>query len=119
LAAAVLSTSRAGYGERHNKQQKFPHTITSKLDSSSNARSPARERVVNQEDYDGAHNRDQETVNIQPGYVRHAEGAEQPPAHDRADDSENDIQEHALTGLIDDFAADESGNQAQNDPSDN
>jgi hypothetical protein len=45
--------------------------------------------------------------------------AEQKTADKRANDPERNVEEEALTGLVDDLAGDEAGDQSENDPSDN
>ena len=39
-------------------------------------------------------------------------------ADDRADDAKHDVHEHARSGLVDDLARDEPGDQTKNDPGD-
>jgi hypothetical protein len=41
---------------------------------------------------------------------------EQPASHNRADNTQHDVEKKAFTGLIYDFTADEPGNQTENQP---
>src|SRR5690242_1240353 len=73
-----------------------------------NRRATTSYSVVEEEDHDGPDYSHKHAVEIQASNALRTElGEEEAPDHG-PDDTENDIQENALTGLVDDFAGNES-----------
>jgi hypothetical protein len=68
----------------------------------------AYQQVVKHQEHHCAGNRYQQAVDVESGHAGHAEGIEQPPADDGADDTEYDIKQHTFSGVIDDLARDKS-----------
>ena len=63
--------------------------------------------VIEQKDHDGPDYSDKHAVEIETSNALRTELREKEAPHEGADDTENDIQEDALTRLIDDLACDE------------
>jgi hypothetical protein len=63
--------------------------------------------VIEQEDHDGADYGHKHAVEVEAINAFRAELGEEEAPNEGADDTENDIEENALTGLIDDLACDE------------
>src|SRR5262249_40269624 len=55
---------------------------------------------------------------VQPGDTRGPEQAEDPSTDERAEDAEDDVEQHALAVVVYQLARDEAGDEAENDPSD-
>jgi hypothetical protein len=75
--------------------------------------------VIDNEDHDRADNSDDKAVNIEARNPRSAKHIEEKAADDGANYAENDIEDEAFTTAIDNLAADKTGNEAQNEPSEN
>jgi len=71
--------------------------------------------VSDQEDY-GTDHSDQQAVQVQSRYPGGAEGIEEPASREGADDTQNDIEDHALASFIDNLAPDETSKQTEHDP---
>ena len=70
-------------------------------------------RMVQDQDKNGADDRYQETVQIQARSTTSTEEAEHPSSKDRPCDAEQDIEENTFSLPIDNFAANEAGQQQQ------
>jgi len=79
-------------------------------------RSPTDGVIENQHNH-GADNRYEETVEVDSAYAMGSKDAEQPATAKSADNTQQDVEQHALTSPIHKLAADEPCNQAENDPS--
>ena len=77
----------------------------------------APNRMVHHQKCDGAHDGHQDAVKIQSSDSTGAEEIEQPSSSDGSDDSEHEVENEPLASLVNDLAADESGDQPQNNPS--
>src|SRR4051812_34566239 len=75
--------------------------------------------VIGPEHDDGTDYGHDQTPDVETRDAGRTEGAEDQTANDGADDAQHDIHDHALAGLVDDLAADEAGDKAENDPADN
>jgi len=82
------------------------------------ASAPSCRGVISPKDYHRPDNRHEHAVEIQPGYSRLAEGAEDKTTHNRTGNAEHDVEEQAFTTLVDDFAANEPGDEAEYKPAD-
>ena len=76
----------------------------------------AGDRVVGEQDDDGADHGDDEAVDVEPGDGRAADERGKETADKGADDAEDDVEQQALAGLVDDLAADEPGESAEDEP---
>jgi hypothetical protein len=74
--------------------------------------------VVDDEYDDCSDDRYKHAVDVQAGYGRRAEEAEQEATHYRPDDPEDNIENQPFAALVDDFARDEAGDEAQDQPAD-
>jgi hypothetical protein len=81
------------------------------------SRATPKDRVVDHQENAGADHSDENAVQIQARDACHAKSFEQETAQDSTDDAEDDVENHPLSGLIDDFARDESRDRPQHDPS--
>src|SRR5947209_1457378 len=77
---------------------------------------PANERMIDDQHNNCANHRNEDAVQVYSAYPMSAEHAEKPSAYHCPDDSENDVEENSLSGVIDDLASDEARDQSQNDP---
>src|SRR5262249_17356015 len=77
----------------------------------------ALHRVVGEENGDGTDHGDQEPVQIHAPPPGLAEERKDPPADDRANDAEHQVENEAFPGPVDDLAAQEPGDDAKDDPS--
>src|SRR2546421_7992597 len=70
--------------------------------------------------YDKAHHRpddrDEQAPEIEPRDARRSKRVKDPPANDRANDSQHDVEQHAFAAPVHDLASDESSNQPQHNP---
>jgi hypothetical protein len=73
--------------------------------------------VIENQQHRGADYCHEKTVQVQPAHARGAKDVEQPPAGEGADDTQQDVEQHAFPSPVYQLAADVSGNQAENDPS--
>ncbi len=80
--------------------------------SGSDGPTAAGEGVVEPQHDDGPDDRDEQAVEVEARDAGLAELLEQ----EAADHAEQDIDEHALAGVVDDPARDEAGDQAEDDP---
>src|SRR2546428_10829990 len=62
--------------------------------------------------------RNEHAVKIETGDTGRAELREQKPSEHGTDDTEDDIEDETLAGLVDQLAGDEAGNQTENNPTD-
>ena len=76
------------------------------------------QRIVDHEHHDRANDRDEHAPNVQACDLRCSDQIKQETANKSAENSERDIEPKTLTLLIDDFAADETGNKTKNNPAD-
>jgi hypothetical protein len=67
--------------------------------------------MVDDQHYHGAQHGDEQTVEIKSGHTGHAEGMEQPAADDSADHTEADVENNAVSRLVDDLAPDEASDK--------
>src|ERR1700683_2101570 len=90
----------------------------SKIDSHPGLRSGplAKDRVIQNQQYHRADERDQDAVDVHAGYARLAERIEDPSADQSADDSEKDIAHESFAGAIDDLAGEKSRDQTHENP---
>jgi hypothetical protein len=65
---------------------------------------------------DRSHDGDKHAINIEPGYTAGAERRENESSNERPDDTKDYIEKKSFPCLVDDFAADESGDQSEDDP---
>ena len=79
---------------------------------------PRHNFAVDEEDHDRADYRNDNAVEIEPGDASQSQAAT-PGLPPTIAGRQRNIHRHACTGLVDDFAADEARNQAQNDPAHN
>ena len=77
--------------------------------------SPSEEVVENQQNH-RAGSRYEEAVEVESAYARGSKHAEQPATGKSAYNTQQDVEQYALASPIDNLAADESGNQTENDP---
>src|SRR5690349_6626031 len=70
------------------------------------------DHVIEQQHDDSADHGHEHAVDVEARHAGVAQPREQPAAHHCADYPENDVEEHAFAGLVDDLAADESGDQS-------
>src|SRR5262245_5018680 len=76
----------------------------------------SRHRMIDDQHHDRADHRNKHAPQIEAGHAGGAERLEEEAACDRADDAEGDVEQEARALLVDDLAADETGNEPQNDP---
>lgn len=74
--------------------------------------------VIAPQNYDRTDHGDDQAVDIEPGDTGSTEGAEDHTTDNRSDYAEHDIHQEALTTLINDFAADEAGDDTEDNPAD-
>src|ERR1039457_5273035 len=72
--------------------------------------------VKDHQNHDGTHHGHPKTLEVEPGHSMRPEMAEEPTAHHRADNSQDDVEEKALARLVDDLASNEPRDQTENDP---
>ena len=68
----------------------------------------AEQRVIDDEEHNGAERRDDNAIDIEPGHAAHSEDVEEPAADNCPADPEQNVQDDALASPIDDFAANDS-----------
>jgi hypothetical protein len=68
------------------------------------------DRVVHDQDNNGANHRDKQTIQIQARNAASAKEAEHPSSGNCADDAEHDVKKDTFPTLVDDLTANESGN---------
>jgi hypothetical protein len=93
-------------------------TITPLLFSAPNCQpssSPSEGVIENQQDH-RADNRHEETIEVESAYARGSKDVEQPATGKSADNTQQDVEQDALTCPIYNLAADEPRNQAENYP---
>jgi hypothetical protein len=78
--------------------------------------SPPEGVIENQQNH-RSDNRHEETVKVESGYARGSKDMEQPATGKSADNAQQDVEQNALASTVHDLAADEPGNQTENDPS--
>ena len=78
-----------------------------------------RYSVIDQQHHNRADDRDNHAVNIQTCHSRCSEQIKQKSANKSANDSKRNVEPKALALPIDDLAADETGDETENDPRDN
>src|SRR5947209_4121670 len=86
--------------------------------SESGSHSASPDRVVDHQENHSSDDGHDETVDVQPGDPAHAEQVEQPAPDHRADDTQTDVEEESFARLVDQFAADETRDQAEHYPRD-
>jgi hypothetical protein len=64
-----------------------------------------------------ANHSDEQAIQIQAGHTAVTECVEQPTTDDRADDSQDDVEENAFAAIVDNFASDETSQESEDDPS--
>jgi hypothetical protein len=79
----------------------------------------AEQGVIDEQDHDRANHSYKHAVDIEAGNRRGAERGKQPAADEGADNAEDDIQQNTGTGVIDDFARDETSDEAEDKPGEN
>ncbi len=77
------------------------------------------EHVVQPQHHYRTNNRDDRAIEVEAGHWRTTEGGEDEASDHRADYSENDVENKALPGAVDDLAGDEARDEAQYQPSEN
>src|SRR5689334_22780035 len=78
---------------------------------------PAGNSVVDDQDHNCPDHSDDHAVDVEAGDPRAAERREDEAPHDRSDDTEHDVHDHAFTALVHDLAGDESRDETENNPS--
>src|SRR3954470_20052762 len=96
-----------------------PGALPSGVTPGRSVRSAAGDHMVDPQHDHGPDDGHDQAVDVQTGHPGRAEEAEQKAADYGADNSQHDIQYHALACLVDDLAANEPGDQAENDPRQN
>jgi hypothetical protein len=76
----------------------------------------SRDCVVDDQHDDRPNDSDKHAVKIEAGNARRAKGGEDEASDNCSDHAKDDVEKEALTGSVDDFAADEPGDEAQDDP---
>jgi hypothetical protein len=79
--------------------------------------SGASEGVVHDEKYYGTNDGDHEAIQVQARDAWRSEFIKDETTDDGADDSEQDVEDNPFSALVHDFASDETGQQAEYDPS--
>jgi hypothetical protein len=74
--------------------------------------------VIDDQKHHGADYRHKEAIKIQIRHTRVSEKIGKEPSHNRPDNAQEDIAVPAVTRLVYDFAGDQSGDRAQNNPGD-
>jgi hypothetical protein len=67
--------------------------------------------MVEHKEHYRAENGDQEAICVEPRDARGAEKIKHPPADDRTDDSEQNVQHYAFASMVYNFASNETGDQ--------
>src|SRR5215467_1974209 len=75
--------------------------------------------VIGQKHDHSADDRDKHAVQTETGQARLTKETEQPATDERTDHTENDVEEKALPPAVDDLASDETGDQPENNPTEN
>jgi hypothetical protein len=70
-------------------------------------------RVLDDQDHDRAHHGDEQAPHVEATHAAGPDEAEGESADDCAHDSQDDVDEEALTGMIDNLTGDEPGNEAE------
>ena len=73
--------------------------------------------MVDHQHDDGPDHGDDEAVEVEAGDRRGTDQREQEAADDRADYAKNNVEQEALARFVDDLAADESGDETEQNPS--
>jgi hypothetical protein len=73
-------------------------------------------RMVQDQDKNGAGHGHQETVQIQAGCATGSEETEHPSSSDRTENAEHDVKEDAFSSLVDDLTGNEASQQTQHNP---
>src|SRR5579872_2966375 len=76
----------------------------------------ATDRMIDHQDDDGARNRDEQAVQVEPGHAGHPEKIEEPAAGDRSNDAKDEVEHESFARLVDELAGDEAGQHSENDP---
>jgi hypothetical protein len=71
--------------------------------------------IQDQNDY-GADYGNEHAIEVQPGHTALTHRIEEPTADKGSDDSENDVQNDALPGFVDQLTGDESRDESEDDP---
>jgi len=79
----------------------------------------AEQRVINDEEHNGAERRDDNAIEIESVHTAHSEDVEEPAADNCSADPKQNVQDDALASPIDDFAGNEARNEPNDDPRDN
>jgi hypothetical protein len=74
--------------------------------------------MIDEEHYDGPNDCDDHTVNVEAGYARSSEPFENETTYDSSDDPQYHVEPEALASPINNFAGEKSGDQAQDNPTD-
>jgi hypothetical protein len=73
--------------------------------------------VIEKQQNHGADDRHEHTVEVESAYAGLTKEAEEPPAGKSANNTQEDVEDDPLTSPIYNLATDISGNQTENDPS--
>lgn len=72
--------------------------------------------MINHQKNNSANDGDEQAVQIQAGDAGRSELLKEKASDKSPDDAENDVQKNTFSRFVDEFAPDETGKQAQNDP---
>jgi transcriptional regulator with AAA-type ATPase domain len=72
--------------------------------------------VIGDQNHDRADDGHAQAIDVDAGYSVRPKETKEPSAHDRADDSEDDVEEETFSRLVDNLASDKTCNQTQYDP---
>jgi hypothetical protein len=79
-------------------------------------RAPSHDCVIDDQHNDRADYSDKHAVNIETGHAGRAHRSENKASDNCSDYAKDDVQKKPLTGSVDDFTGDKSGDEAQDDP---
>src|SRR5580700_7395553 len=71
----------------------------------------ARDRVLDDQNDDGADDCDEQAPEVEAVHASCTDETEEKATYDCPDNSQDDIEEHSFTGLVDELAGDEARNQ--------